>query len=452
MRSSLYFRIIICFSIMLTWHSVMPGQTQTLRQALDSLKNAVLSAPDDTNKVKTYQLLARQNAMLSDYKYSLLYMDSSEHLSRKLGWKKGENFALNYRALISTYELNDAEALRYSLLALESSKETKDLYNTALAYSTNGLVHEFQSNLEEAYIHFKKSLDLVQSIKDPWLRGVIFSRLGNYYVDSGNYEKARHYHREALINRMKDKDHRGVADSYLLIGNTYLMTGHPELAVKDIQTALEIYLKLDDQKRLTEAYGSIGDLYLSLKQYKKAEEMLLKSVICGERSRHLSSVLGTYWSLTRLHEEQNNYEKAFAYQSKYLQIKDSIYSREKTTAVAAEQMKFNARQEEVIRKMEADKKESEHQAALKQQQIIIWSVVMLILLLTVFTLYVFRTLTLTRKQKLIIEEKNRQVEDKQKEILDSIHYAKRIQTSLMPSEKYLEAKLKKSRYDSARRD
>lgn len=34
------------------------------------------------------------------------------------------------------------------------------------------------------------------------------------------------------------------------------------------------------------------------------------------------------------------------------------------------------------------------------------------------------------------------VEEKQKEILDSIHYAKRIQRSLLPTEKYIEKKLK----------
>ena len=39
------------------------------------------------------------------------------------------------------------------------------------------------------------------------------------------------------------------------------------------------------------------------------------------------------------------------------------------------------------------------------------------------------------KQKTILEEKN-------KEIMDSIHYAKRIQTSLLPTEKYIERSLK----------
>ena len=49
---------------------------------------------------------------------------------------------------------------------------------------------------------------------------------------------------------------------------------------------------------------------------------------------------------------------------------------------------------------------------------------------------------LDHEKKLVIEQKN-VVELKNKEILDSIRYAKRIQTSLLPTEKYIERKLNK---------
>lgn len=46
-------------------------------------------------------------------------------------------------------------------------------------------------------------------------------------------------------------------------------------------------------------------------------------------------------------------------------------------------------------------------------------------------------------QKAEIENKNVLLEEKQKEIIDSIHYAKRIQNSLLTSEKYIRKHLKK---------
>lgn len=46
------------------------------------------------------------------------------------------------------------------------------------------------------------------------------------------------------------------------------------------------------------------------------------------------------------------------------------------------------------------------------------------------------------KQKNEIEEQHFELKEKQKEILDSIHYAKRIQNSLMPTEKYIDKNMK----------
>ncbi len=64
--------------------------------------------------------------------------------------------------------------------------------------------------------------------------------------------------------------------------------------------------------------------------------------------------------------------------------------------------------------------------------------------------FIFRSYRLKHKSNEIITEKKKEVEiqkklieEKQKEILDSIHYAKRIQTALLTSEKYIERNLNK---------
>ena len=48
-------------------------------------------------------------------------------------------------------------------------------------------------------------------------------------------------------------------------------------------------------------------------------------------------------------------------------------------------------------------------------------------------------------QKKLVEDQKQQVEEKQKEILDSIHYARRIQKSLLPIEKTIEKTLNRLR-------
>ncbi|MBP9794238.1 MAG: hypothetical protein KBC56_09600, partial [Flavobacterium sp.] len=73
-----------------------------------------------------------------------------------------------------------------------------------------------------------------------------------------------------------------------------------------------------------------------------------------------------------------------------------------------------------------------------------------IALLLLFSIYIYRGYKQKQKaneiialQKEEVEMQKTLVEEKQKEILDSIHYAKRIQESLLPTEKYIERVLKK---------
>ena len=61
-----------------------------------------------------------------------------------------------------------------------------------------------------------------------------------------------------------------------------------------------------------------------------------------------------------------------------------------------------------------------------------------------FAIFIFRSYRQKQKANVIITRQKEEVEkakelvdEKQKEILDSIHYAKRIQTALITSEKYI---------------
>jgi len=111
-----------------------------------------------------------------------------------------------------------------------------------------------------------------------------------------------------------------------------------------------------------------------------------------------------------------------------------------TNAMAQEKSKKQLKEEKKLEKQKAIADEKQ-----RKQTIVIWAVVLGLVLVIAFAVYVFKSLNVTRKQKVQIELKSKQVEEKQKEILDSIHYAKRIQTALIPSEKYISKNLNRLR-------
>jgi len=56
----------------------------------------------------------------------------------------------------------------------------------------------------------------------------------------------------------------------------------------------------------------------------------------------------------------------------------------------------------------------------------------------VFLFLLFKRYKVSQAQKEVISKQKELVDEKQKEIMDSIKYARRIQESLLPTEKYIE--------------
>jgi hypothetical protein len=84
----------------------------------------------------------------------------------------------------------------------------------------------------------------------------------------------------------------------------------------------------------------------------------------------------------------------------------------------------------------------------QKQKMFLWFTICGLGVVIVIAGLIFRSLQLNKKknkiisdQKILVEHQKKEVEEKQKEILDSIHYAKRIQRALITNEKYITKKL-----------
>ncbi|MBL7882944.1 MAG: SpoIIE family protein phosphatase, partial [Bacteroidia bacterium] len=127
--------------------------------------------------------------------------------------------------------------------------------------------------------------------------------------------------------------------------------------------------------------------------------------------------------------------------------KESIYNDNENSIIA-----------EIETKYKSDKKDSEIQllnkakelqeAEIKRKSIIIWSALVGVILLMLLLFYIYRSYKLKQKanevitlQKKEVEQQKEIIEEKQKEILDSINYAKRIQYALLASDNFLESHL-----------
>ncbi len=124
-------------------------------------------------------------------------------------------------------------------------------------------------------------------------------------------------------------------------------------------------------------------------------------------------------------------------------MRDSIANQETRKASLKTQFQYEYDKKEALLKEQQEKERLLADEKSNRQKIVIWSVIFGLVLVVGFSVFIFNRLQLTKKQKIIIEKQKDEVEtqkhivdEKQKEILDSLTYAKRLQEAILPPENY----------------
>jgi len=172
----------------------------------------------------------------------------------------------------------------------------------------------------------------------------------------------------------------------------------------------------------------------------------LKALTLDESVGTIEGLIEDHKSLYELYSLINKPDKAFTHFKKYIELRDSVYNEENTKKLVKAEMNFEFKKKEAINK-----------AKQEQQRLIIYGITFFLLLLIVFSFFIYNRFKITNKQKLIIEQQKKEVEvqreialeqkkiseDRKQEILDSIHYASRIQRAMITSNEYISQQLKR---------
>ncbi|MDF1675483.1 MAG: SpoIIE family protein phosphatase, partial [Vicingaceae bacterium] len=184
----------------------------------------------------------------------------------------------------------------------------------------------------------------------------------------------------------------------------------------------------------------IAITYFNLKQYIKAEATLLESIAIANNNNLLHEANEAYIVLIELYEKQERFKKALEVKKLNDKIEKEIFTIEKINKINEIETKLRlSEKEQIITQQELKiKKEQLNtlEAKSKISQLIYF--ILLCIVIIVFVVIIFiRAKKLTSKiktQKLLLEVKS-------KEVTDSIKYAKRIQSAILPSFKTIKEHL-----------
>ncbi len=390
----------------------------------DSLLSLLKIAKEDTDKVKTLNELSWELLNTGDFETSLQYANSAKNLAEKLAFKNGIANSYNNIGTVYAQQGNYPEALKIFLSALKINEEVNNKEGIAISYGNIGNVYSYQDNYPEALKNISAALKIEEEIGNKQGIAYSYGNIGNIYTNQGNYPEALKNHFADLMIEEEIGDKQGIADSYNNIGNVYNNQGNFPEALKNYFSSLKIQEEIGDKYGMANSFVNLCNVYNKMKNYYEAEAYGIKALNLARQIGGLENVKEANEILSEVYENTGSHKRALETYKDYVMSRDSLLNKENTKKIVQTQMQYEFDKKEAVTKAEQDKKDALTAQEKQKQKIITYSVsagLFLVLLLALFILRGYR-----QKQKL-----NHKLEEKNKDITDSITYARRIQEAIL---------------------
>ncbi len=163
-------------------------------------------------------------------------------------------------------------------------------------------------------------------LQDESLLPRVYKALGDLHLERGiereDYEEALTWYRLALESAEKDRYEQ--ERLWVTLAETYRVLGNSARACQHYEKAIEIQKQLGDVYGLALSYGGIGDLFVEQEEFEKGR------YYCEQAYQYQRSVgdLNRFWrtcvSLTKIHLNDENLEKAGKY---WFQARDVLFEQ-----------------------------------------------------------------------------------------------------------------------------
>ena len=420
----------------------------------DSILHISKTTKQDTTKARMLNILSEELWQIGEYKQSKVFAQEAFDLSEKkisvssgseknLFLKQKAN-ACNNIAIIDRFLGDYSDAIKNHLTALKIRIEIGDKKGQARSYLGIGTIYGFMHKYDEALEYKFKSKNMFEELNDSVGMAKVYNHIAFIFYDMGKYDSVPKYNNKALMIYLKSFNILGMADVYDLFGLTYMKTKEYNLAVENFNTCLQYRTMLVSKNDIAESNVYLGMVYSEMKQYKKAADYYNTALLMAKEVGTKEHIKNSYKGLVEVDSATHNYAAAFEHYKMYVVYRDSLVGQKTAESITQLQSQFENDKKEEIRALEAAQKEEKQHADEQKQRLILYSVSGGLVLVLILALVVYRGSKQKQKANMellakneIIEKQKHIVEEKQKEIIDSINYAKRIQQSQLPTEKYI---------------
>jgi len=320
----------------------------------------------------------------------------------------------------------------YEMLAIKNMNSGNE--NVAASYY-NKIAYLYWDYFifDKAVDNFEKVLTINHNLNNQVGELKVLENIAFLYSDLERYDKSIEYLQRSLYISKNLGNKNQIAGDLVNLGVAYNNNGLYDKAVKTAEEALTISKELNNEKLIRSCYGILHEAYDKMENKEAAMKYFeLYSTI----DKHIQrNIYKQQELLSKQKIKEVETQKNIAIKQKeeteddLLKTKDTL---EQSKLIVDLLNAENEAKEAKIKTKEAE---------LKAEQRLRYSIMIAFIFICIVAFLIYTQMQQKKKANKILQNLNREIEKKNRQILDSINYASHIQEAILPYENKIKADL-----------
>ncbi len=356
------------------------------------------------------------------------------------------------------------QAIQYCVQSMKIKEDIKTEKNKEITLNTIGFIYQELGSYQKASEYLYQALALANKNQDPYHIATTYSNLGNLYILLNKTDSALRFFNLALETDSLAEDHVGLAFSYYDVGSVHYKNKNYKKAIAYFTRSQQLANEQDMPDLIANNNIALGEIYTAQKQYNKAIIELKKGLVIAQRINSTTNLKDAYQNLSKLYDAQGDKDNALIYMRLYLLIAERKFKKDNTKAIAEVETIYKiGKKEQELDLLKKEKAIDDLRAKNRQFYLLAAGIGIILLIILIIILFSRNNLKNRTNKKLqsqnneILEQKeeiqsqkeelevtSRALATNNKQITDSINYARQIQESLLPENGLLKKQFPKS--------
>ena len=388
-----------------------------------------------------------------EYDPALEYAENARHIFEQLGEEKHLAKTLSLICEVYNYKGLSQKAIDACIQTLKIYEKYDDKSGRANVLNVIGNIYIQLKHYDKAEKNLLKALELSKEIDSPFDEATSKSTLGEMYFDQSRFLEALPFYRRAFEIDTVNRDTLGIGYSSFALGKTYVKLDSLDKGIEFLNNSLALSHILQDKDLRAHANALLGEAYAEKGAFDRAMNFHMKSLKLAEEINAYPILSFINENIAAYYEKLGRPQIALRYYKEFMKYESLLKQEENAKQIAEVDAIYDIAQKE--KQIELLTKENQIQVLeAKQRELANRGLLAAIFFSLVLAGILFSRNRLKNKANKILEKQKdainkqkseieRQRDDIQqksqalsefnKQITDSIEYARLIQLSLLPA-------------------